>query len=175
MKNKIDLRHAVGIILVMTTAAFLQSCAVYRPDMTQMVTVPDIIQMSKDGVSSKDIIKDIRRTHTVYGLKADQLANLREQGVQDSVINYMEKTHMDAVAENQWRQDYWWPGYDGYLYGGYGFGWPYYGGFWGWNWGWGPAIVFNYRNGGGHYHGGFHGEYHGGYHGGGGFHGGGRR
>jgi hypothetical protein len=162
MKNKILIRNLIGFMFLLIIVVFIQSCAVYSPNTAQMVTVPDIIQMSKNGVSSKDIIKDIRRSHTVYGLKADQLAKLRDQGVQDSVINYMEKTHMDAIAQNQWRQDYWWPGYDGYWYGG--FGWPYYGGFWGWNWGWGPSIVFNYR-------GGFHGG-EGGFHGGHGFHGG---
>jgi hypothetical protein len=155
MKNKINFTYVICFILIMTGAALLQSCAVYGPNTARLVTVPDIIQMSKDGVSSKDIIRDIKRTHTVYGLKADQLANLRDQGVQDSVINYMEKTHMDAIRQNQWNQDYWWPGYNGYLYGGLGFGWPFYGGFW--RWGWGPSIVFNYRGGGGYYHGGFSG------------------
>jgi hypothetical protein len=169
MKNKLNFKHVIRIILIMTGIALLQSCAVYGPNTAQMVTVPDIIQMSKDGVSSKDIIRDIRNSHTVYGLKADQLAKLRDQGVQDSVINYMGKTKIDAIRQNQWRQDsnYWWPGFNGYLYGGLGFGWPFYGGLWGWNWG--PAIVFS--NHGGGFYGGFRGES--GYRGG--FNGGGRR
>jgi len=139
-------------------AAILNSCVVYSPYSQQKIQVKDIVRMSKDGYSSKDIIKEIRQSHSVYGLKADQLAKLRDEGVQDSVINYMEKTHIDAIRRNQWAADsyYSWPGY-GY-YGGFGFGWPY--GYWGW----GPTIIYNYRGGfGGHYHGG--GGFHGGGHG----------
>jgi hypothetical protein len=47
--------------------------------------------MSKDGLSSRDIINEIRHSHTVYTLKADELAKLQNEGVQDSVINYMEQ------------------------------------------------------------------------------------
>jgi hypothetical protein len=65
------------------------------------VTVPDIVKMSKDGYSSKSIIKEIRQSHTYYTLKADQLSKLQNEGVPDSVINYMEKTHIDAVRRNQ--------------------------------------------------------------------------
>jgi len=54
--------------------------------------------MSKDGVSSKDIITEINQTHTVYSLKADQLFKLRDEGVQDSVLNYMEETKINAVS-----------------------------------------------------------------------------
>jgi hypothetical protein len=167
MKKLIEIRHLICLFLIVTGVTILQSCAVYQPYNANLVTVPEIIQMSKDGVSSKDIIKDIRKSHTAYRLKADQLANLRDQGVQDSVINYMEKTHMDYIRGNQQMEDsyYWWPGGDGYFYGGLGFGWPYYG-YWGW--GWGPTIIYSgHRSFGGEFHGGFHGNI--------GFHGGTRR
>jgi hypothetical protein len=167
MKNVKFFKHFVTLIFVITAGLFLQSCVVNNPYYTrQLVTVPEIIQMSKDGVPSKDIISDIRKTHTVYGLKASQLANLREKGVQDSVINYMEKTRIDAIGQNQGMQNsyYWFPGIGGYMYGmygGLGWGWPYYGfgGFWG------PSVVFSYRGGGFHGGGGFNGGFHGGFHG----------
>jgi hypothetical protein len=159
MKNLIKFRRAAWFVLIITGAAILQSCVVYRPNTAQLLTVPDIIQMSKDGVSSKDIINEIKESHTAYGLKADQLAKLRDEGVQDSVINYMEQTHINAVRQNQRMDDsaYWWPGADGYFYYGLGFGWPY--GYLGWNWG--PTVIYSVR--GGNY-GGFHGgEFHGGF------------
>jgi hypothetical protein len=169
MKNLINCKRAIRFFLIVTGFIIIQSCAVNnRYSARQMVTVPDIVQMSKDGVASKDIIGEIRKSHTVYGLKANQLAKLRDEGVQDSVINYMEKTHIDAIRQNQRMEDsyYLWPGYNGYWYGGFGFGWPYYGGYWGW----GPGIIFSNRGEG--YRGGF---YSGGFHGGGSFHGGSRR
>jgi hypothetical protein len=170
MKNLINFKNAVWLTLIVAGIAILQSCVVYRPypQNSQLLTVPDIIQMTKDGASSKDIINEINQSHTAYGLKADQLAKLHDQGVQDSVINYMEQTKLDLIQQNQRYADssYWWMA-DGFYYGafglGLGWGWPY--GYLGW--GWGPAVVYNFHGG--------YGGYHGGYHGGGGFHGGGFR
>lgn len=154
MKNLKKFKRVIHLSFIVTSVILLQGCVTYKPYSAQLVTVPDIVQMSKDGVSSKDIIKDIRKSHTVYGLKADELAKLRDEGVQDSVINYMEKTHIDAIRRDQRMNDsyYGYPGYDGYWYGGFGLGWPYYGfGYWG------PTVIFNGRIGGEGYHGGFHG------------------
>jgi hypothetical protein len=178
MKNLIRFKHLIYIFFAGVFTILFQSCIVYNPynysgrynDYKQpLLPVSDIIQMSKDSVSSKDIITEIRRLHMVYWLKADQLAKLRDDGVQDSVINYMEKTHIDAVSRNQRLADsyYWWPGSDGYLYAGLGWGWPYYA-YWGWNIG--SAILFSGQFGHG---GGFHGGYHGGLNGGRVTHGGG--
>ena len=158
MKKLINLKVAIRFLTFLAVVVILQSCAVYNPYSQQQVTVPDIIQMSKDGLSSKAIIKEIRHSHSIYGLKATQLAKLRDEGVQDSVINYMEKTHLDAVRRNQQMSDsyYGWPGGYGY-YGGLGFGWPY--GNFGWNWA--PIIVFRENRS---FHGGSHGGSHEGSH-----------
>jgi len=116
--------------------------------------------MSKDGVSSKDIITEINQTHTVYSLKADQLFKLRDEGVQDSVLNYMEETKINAVQQNQRYADSsnWWMALMGSImellaWAGAGLMAT-------WAGGWGPALVYNYRGGfGGGFHGGFHGGF----------------
>ncbi len=156
MKKIFTFRNTIYSILIITGLAGLQSCVVYQPYAQQMVTVPDIVKMSNDGVASKDIIKEIRKTHTVYSLKADQLLKLREEGVQDSVLNYMNDTKVKAARQDQRYADsyYWWTAPDGFLYGGYGWGWPY--GYFGW--GFGPTIIYHADRD-------FHGENH--YHGGG--------
>jgi hypothetical protein len=155
MKNLISLKNAIYSALVLTGIVNLQSCVVYRPNTSQLVSVPDIVQMSKDGLSSKDIINEIRQSNTAYNIKADQLVKLHEEGVQDSVINYMEETKVDLIQQNQRyaASSNWWL-YDGFFYGGFGWGWPYpyYG------WGWGPTVIYSVNRGyGGGYHGGFHG------------------
>ena len=111
MKKNVIIKHVLSLFLTVVTVAILQSCVVYRPSTSQLVTVPDIIQMSKDGVSSKDIISEIRQSHTAYDLKADQLIKLHEQGVQDSVINYMEETKIALMRQDQRYESssYWWP------------------------------------------------------------------
>ncbi len=91
----------------------------------QTVTVDQIVQMSKSGVSPDDIIKQIAESGTIYRLNASQLADLRQAGVSDQVINYMQQTYLDAVRREQRREDmrYWAPGPGGYWYGGVPYGW----------------------------------------------------
>ncbi len=138
MKSLIKFKNLVYLFFITIGAMLLQGCAVYYPNNMASVPVSDIIQKSQDGVSSKDIIKELRKSHSVYFLKADQLAKLRNEGVQDSVINYMENTHINAIRRNQRMQDSYYMGPGMYGYGYYGFGWPY-GGYWGWNMG--PSII----------------------------------
>jgi hypothetical protein len=165
MKNLIDIKWVLRVIIILVVVMTIQSCVVYNPYSQvnqQQVPVSDIVQMSKDGLTSGDIISQIRQSRSVYGLNAGELAKLRDEGVADSVINYMENTHFDAI--NQSRQmnnpNYGWDSGYGY-YGGFGFGWPYY------SWGWRPTVVFRSYSafhGGGGFHGGFHGGGRGGRH-----------
>ncbi len=65
--------------------------------------------MSKAGVSPDEIIRQIAESGTVYRLSASQLADLRQAGVSNQVINYMQQTYLDAVRRDQRREDmrYW--------------------------------------------------------------------
>src|ERR1035437_4510003 len=156
MKKLIDIKWVLRVIIILAVVMTVQSCVVYNPYSQinqQQVPVSDIVQMSKDGLTSGDIISQINQSRSVYGLNAGELAKLRDEGVSDSVINYMEKTHFDAI--NQSRQmnnpNYGWDSGYGY-YGGFGFGWPYFG------WGWRPTVVFRSYSafhGGGGFHAGF--------------------
>ena len=89
------------------------------------VTVPEILEMTEAGIPPFDIIEQMKQSKTVYRLKASQLARLKEEGVSDEVINYMQQTYIDAVKRNQAFEDWdnWTLGGDGYWYGG-----PYFGG-----------------------------------------------
>jgi hypothetical protein len=120
----------VQLVFVFTITAalsLLDGCATTSgTKKTAPVTVSEILQMSKDNVPPDEIIKKMRESRTVYRLKASQLAKLREEGVPDAVVNYMQKTYLDAVRRNQYLDDwsYWTMGPDQYWYGGGPFGWP---------------------------------------------------
>ena len=149
MKNLMNLKHVIFIFILVSGGTLLNSCAVYSPEV-KPVTLPDIVQMSKDKVSSKNIINEIKKSHTAYTLKASEYTKLQQQGVSDSVVNYMLKTHLNLIRHNYQMQNsyYWYPGYSGYWYGG--FGWPYR--HWGWNMR--PPIII--RSDGGNSHRGEH-------------------
>jgi hypothetical protein len=151
MKNLRNIKQVILWFIVVSGFALLTGCAVYDPYNFKPVTVPEIVQMSKEKLPSKHIINEIKKSHTAYTLKASEYSKLQQEGVADSVVNYMEKTHLDLIRRNQQIQDsyYWSPWYGGW-YGSFGYGWPH--GYWGWNIR--PTII--YRGGGDNrgYHGG---------------------
>ncbi len=114
---------AVGAMLMIV---FLTACAGMREPASHPVTVEEVIQMSRAGIPADQILEKMRKSETIYRLDASKLADLRDQGVPDNVINYMQQTYLDAVRRNQYLQDttFWTPGGPGYWYGGPPYGWP---------------------------------------------------
>jgi len=84
------------------------------------VTVPQILEMSEAGVPPDTIVQKMRDSGTVYRLQASQLAKLKERGMPDAVLNYMQQTYLDAVRTDQSRADFnnWAMIGDGDVYGG---------------------------------------------------------
>jgi hypothetical protein len=119
-------RRIVSLWVIMGCLLLLESCATMGITQPEPVTVPQIIQMSKAGVPAQEIVKKMRRSGTVYRLKASQLAQLKEEGVPDSVIDYMQETYLDAVRNDQALEDRnrWTMEDDGFWYGGSPYGWP---------------------------------------------------
>ncbi len=116
--------HQVVLSLAVVLLA-IAGCATTQPYEFKTVTVEEIIQMSKDKVPTDQIIKKIAESGTVYRLSASQLADLRDAGVPNEVVNYMQQTYLDAVRRDQARRDmrYWSAGPNGYWYGGVPYGW----------------------------------------------------
>lgn len=143
MKNRIHYRSVIFLFILASGILFLSGCAVTEQTAVLPVTVPDIIRMSKDSMPSKDIIHEIRKSHTAYTLKASEYTKLQKEGVADSVVNFMQKTHLNLVRQQQQMDDsyYWYPGYRSWWYGYPSFGWPFY--YRGWNY---HSPVF-YRGG----------------------------
>jgi hypothetical protein len=157
MKNLIPLKHVIFLFFVVSAVVLLQSCAVYNtPYYFKPVTVSEIVQMSRDKMPSRDIINEIKNSHSAYNLKASEYAKLQKAGVSDSVVDYMQNTHLDMIRHDErMRNSYYWGSPYGDYWYGLGYGWPY--GYWGWNFG--PTIIFR----GGGYYGGHTGGYGGGH------------
>ena len=83
-------------------AVLLGACASLGPPLPPAPTAAEIVQMAKDGVASDAIIKRIEASHAIYPLPASELAKLREQGVPDQVIDYMQRTYIDAVRLDEY-------------------------------------------------------------------------
>lgn len=113
----------------------------------------ELIRLSKEGATAKDIIAKIKETGSRYDLSASQAIELHGQGVNAEVLDYVQSARMqelrDRMAEeiNQreqrhaqelWREqelrrnsydhDLWWQGYPGFGWN-YGYRFRPYGGF----------------------------------------------
>ena len=67
-------------------------------------TVAEIVQMAKTGQSADAIIQRIAASRGIYQMPASELARLRDQGVPDKVIDYMQQTYIEAVRYEEWRR-----------------------------------------------------------------------
>ena len=128
MKTKCG-RAKAGVLFLLAAVVimglgFVCGCQTLSEKRPPPMTVSQIVEMSKSGVPAQDIIQKIHESGTVYRLKASELLKLREQGVPDIVIDYMQATHIEAIRHEQYYRD-WTYGPDGYWYGGYPFGWPF--------------------------------------------------
>lgn len=112
-------------VLASMAALALSGCATLGIGRPQPVTVAQVVAMSRSGEPVDAIVAKMRESGTVYRLSASQLAELRDQGVPNAVIDYMQGTYLAAVQQRQELQE-WdsWTGVDGYWYGGRPYGWP---------------------------------------------------
>ncbi len=91
----------------------------------QPVRIAAIVKWSKQAVPTPTIIRRIRRSGTVYHVNAGDMIKLHQEGVANTVLDYMQATEIAAIARNRSRMDIrqWHRYNDGYYYGGVGYGW----------------------------------------------------
>jgi len=125
-----------------------------KPD--PKLPLAELVRMSKEGATAKDIIARIRETGSRYDLSASQAIELHGQGVNAEVLDYIQSAREQALRDrvteeinqreqrhaeelrreqelqrNNYYYDPWWPGYPGYSGYGWNYGYPFipYGGF----------------------------------------------
>jgi len=65
------------------------------------ITVSDVVAMSKEGMDPSAIVTRMRESHSVYRLPGSAFATLKEEGVPNSVLDYMLQTYLRAERERQ--------------------------------------------------------------------------
>jgi hypothetical protein len=186
-----SLLAAVAGIVLLAGSVLAQNSPPAAPQLAY--GVPQILQLAQAKVSDDTIIAYIHNSGNSYGLNADQIIYLRQQGVSDGVINVMLNqpktaavTAPAAPPDNSYQAQapasyapaptttyvqsapsavYVVPNSQPY-YNNYYYSQPYY-----YPYSYFPSVSLGFAFGGSSYH---HGGYYGGYHGGGGYyHGGG--
>jgi hypothetical protein len=93
-------------LMFLTCVALLSGCATLGFKQPQPVTVGEVIEMSKEGMPSEAIVKQMRDSGSVYRLTAAQLAELHDLGVADPVLDYMQQTYIEAERRQQSMDDW---------------------------------------------------------------------
>jgi hypothetical protein len=81
-----------------STATTLQPAAVNAPAPPLAYGVPQILQLAQANVGNDTIIAYIKNSGTSYGLNADQIIYLKQQGLSDGVITAMLNQPKAGVA-----------------------------------------------------------------------------
>jgi len=102
--------------LALATCILASACATFEK--REPMTLEQVIQASKSGTPPADIINKLKESRTVFALSGSQFAKLREDGVDDTVLDYIQRTYVASV-EMDTRLRY------QSMYGGYGWGTPY--------------------------------------------------
>jgi hypothetical protein len=119
----------VAILLAVTGLA--AGCATPGPTPLPPPTVDEIVRLSAAGVPAGDIIQRMRDARAVYPVPASELAKLHDQGVPDEVIDYMQRTYIEAERHDEYLRTrdlylwYGWPSYRGVYPYGYWYPYPY--------------------------------------------------
>ncbi len=74
-------------------------------------SLEQVVEMSRAGTPPEEIIRELQATRAVYPLTGSQIARLHEQGVPDTVLDYMQNVYMDQVRrESRMSYDspFWW-------------------------------------------------------------------
>ena len=79
---------------------WLAGCAA-APRLPPAPTLEEIVQQSRQGEPSAQIIARIRASRAVYPLTATELAHLHDRGVSNEVLDYLQAIYLAAVRADE--------------------------------------------------------------------------
>jgi hypothetical protein len=99
MKN-CHLRSVIAVCLVVS----LLGCSMLKGRKTVPMTLDEVVRLSREGESPESIIEKLKESKTAVLLKADQVVELKEQGVDSEVIDYMIVSYVQKEMRNtKWK------------------------------------------------------------------------
>jgi hypothetical protein len=97
LAHRCTLRGRLARTAVAAAVLALAGCATLGEPLPPPPSLAEIVASARAGEPAQQIIERMQRSRAVYRLPASALANLREQGVPDPVIDYMQSVHLDVV------------------------------------------------------------------------------
>lgn len=107
----LKMRQIPGCLALLAVPVILALAGCASMDRRPPPSLDQIVEMSKAGKPPEEIVRELQETRAVYPLTGSQIAKLHEQGVPDSVLDYMQNAYMDRVRwESRMNYDspFWW-------------------------------------------------------------------
>lgn len=101
--------YPLRIVAVVSCILVLDGCA--GLDRRPPPTIDQIVEMANAGKPAEEIVRELQDTRAVYPLTASQIIKLHEQGVPDSVLDYMQNAYAENIqrdARMRYEGTYWW-------------------------------------------------------------------
>jgi hypothetical protein len=86
----------VNIVGLASLFAITLASGCYTINRVPALSAEQVVDLSKVGKSADEIITKIRETGTVYFLKSGQVRELLDKGVEETVVDYMLETRIEA-------------------------------------------------------------------------------
>jgi phage baseplate assembly protein W len=93
--GRISINLAALLCLALLCFALLAGCAGMqrRPP----PTLAQVVEMSQAGKPAEEIIRELQDTRAVYPLTGSQIARLHDQGVPDTVLDYLQNAYAESI------------------------------------------------------------------------------
>ncbi|MCE2899062.1 MAG: hypothetical protein ACK50Z_04740 [Betaproteobacteria bacterium] len=88
------LRQLLRVVLVLT-ALVTGGCAAFEK--REPMTLDQVVQLSVEGKSADHIINRLSESRTIFALSGSGYARLREQGVDDAVLDFIQRSYVARV------------------------------------------------------------------------------
>jgi hypothetical protein len=94
------------IVWFLLLAGLTVGCESARRARVPPLTQADVIALVQAGETDEAIMRRIDSTGTVFQLSADDIVRLRQAGVSDRLVTYMNDTKVRAAVEQERRRSY---------------------------------------------------------------------
>ena len=65
-------------------------------------SLEQVVEMSQAGKPAEEIIRELQDTRAVYPLTGSQIARLHDQGVADTVLDYLQNAYAESIRTEAW-------------------------------------------------------------------------
>ena len=67
-------------------------------------SLEQVVEMSQAGKPAEEIVRELQDTRAVYPLTGSQIARLHDQGVPDTVLDYLQNAYAESIRWEAWRR-----------------------------------------------------------------------